>query len=305
MLGYALGRVPQLGIALVGVSAVAFLLVHLSGDPAQLMLPSEASDFQIRAFRHAMGFDRPLPAQYVDFLLRAARGDFGQSLRYQQSALALVLARLPATGDLALAAMVFAVGIALPAGITSARRRDTVWDVLATSGALTGQSMPVFWIGIVLILLFSVRWHLLPTSGSGTFAHLVLPAVTLGLYSTGRLTRMIRSSVLEVATQDYVRTARAKGISERAVLGAHILRNAWLPVLSLLGVELASLLGGAVITETVFAWPGMGRLVVNAIYTRDYPVVQAAVFVIATIFVLLNLAIDLSYAVLDPRIHYG
>jgi len=305
MLGYALGRIPQLCVALVGVSAVAFLLVHLSGDPAQLMLPSEASELQIRAFRHAMGFDRPLPAQFVDFLLRAARGDFGQSLRYQQPALTLVLARLPATGDLALAAMAVAVGVALPAGITSARRRDTVWDVLATSGALTGQSMPVFWIGIVLILLFSVHWHLLPTSGSGSLAHLVLPAVTLGLYSTGRLTRMVRSSVLEVVTQDYVRTARAKGISERAVLGAHILRNAWLPVLTLLGVELASLLGGAVITETVFAWPGMGRLVVNAIYTRDYPVVQAAVFVIATIFVLLNLVIDLSYAVLDPRIRYG
>ncbi len=305
MLGYALGRIPQLCVALVGVSAVAFLLVHLSGDPAQLMLPSEASELQIRAFRHAMGFDRPLPAQFVDFLLRAARGDFGQSLRYQQPALTLVLARLPATGDLALAAMAVAVGVALPAGITSARRRDTVWDVLATSGALTGQSMPVFWTGIVLILLFSVHWHLLPTSGSGSLAHLVLPAVTLGLYSTGRLTRMVRSSVLEVATQDYVRTARAKGISERAVLGAHILRNAWLPILTLLGVELASLLGGAVITETVFAWPGMGRLVVNAIYTRDYPVVQAAVFVIATIFVLLNLVIDLSYAVLDPRIRYG
>lgn len=305
MVRYALSRIPQLLVALVGVSAVAFVLIHLSGDPALLMLPSEVSEEQIRTFRHAMGFDRPLPAQYLDFLLRAVRGDFGQSLRYHQPALGLVVARLPATGHLALAAMAVAVGVALPAGIVSARRRDTVWDVLATSGALAGQSMPVFWVGIVLILLFSIQWHLLPTSGSGDLRHLVLPAVTLGLYSMGRLTRMIRSSVLEVANQDYVRTARAKGISEWAVLDAHILRNAWLPILTLLGLELASLLGGAVITETVFAWPGMGRLVVNAIYTRDYPVVQAAVFVIATIFVTLNLVVDLSYAVLDPRIRYG
>ncbi len=305
MLGYALARIPQLCIALVGVSAVAFLLIHLSGDPAQIMLPSEASDAQIRAFRHDMGFDRPLPAQYVDFFLRAAKGDFGQSLRYQQPALGLVLARLPATGILSFAAMLVALAVALPAGVTSARRRDTLWDILATSGALTGQSMPVFWVGIVLVLLFSITWHLFPTSGSGSLAHLVLPAVTLGLYSMGRLMRMIRSSVLEVSQQDYVRTARAKGISERAVLVAHILRNAWLPILTLLGLELASLLGGAVITETVFAWPGMGRLVVTAIYARDYPVVQAAIFVIATIFVLVTLVVDLSYAVLDPRIRYG
>jgi peptide/nickel transport system permease protein len=305
MLRYALGRIPQLLIALLGVSAVAFLFVHLSGDPAQLMLPSEASDAQIRAFRHEMGLDRPLPFQYADFLRRAVRGDFGESLRYQQPAIELVLARLPATGYLAIAAMIVALAVAFPVGVLSARRRDTAWDVLATTGALAGQSMPVFWVGIVLILMFSIHWHLFPTSGSGGIAYLVLPAVTLGLYSMGRMTRLIRSSVLEVTHQEYVRTARAKGAREQSVLTRHILRNAWLPILTLLALEVASLLGGAVITETVFAWPGMGRLVVNAIYTRDYPIVQAAVFVTATIFVAINLIVDLCYAVLDPRIRYG
>jgi peptide/nickel transport system permease protein len=305
MLRYTLSRIPQLAIALLGVSTVAFVLIHLSGDPAQLMLPSEASEDQIRAFRHEMGFDRPLPIQYVDFLRHAALGDFGQSLRYQQAALGLVLQRLPATADLAFAAVTITLGVALPAGIVSARRRETPWDVLVTSGALIGQSMPVFWLGIVLILLLSIKWHLFPTSGSGGPRHLLLPAITLGLYSMGRMTRLIRSSVLEVLQQDYVRTARAKGVKEHAVLTTHILRNAWLPILTLLGVELASLLGGAVVTETVFAWPGLGRLVVSAIYARDYPVVQAAVFVIAVIFILVNLLVDLSYALLDPRIRYG
>jgi peptide/nickel transport system permease protein len=305
VLRYALQRVPQLAIALLGVSALAFVLIRLGGDPAQLMLPAEATDAQIRAFRHEMGFDRPLAVQYVDFMRHVVYGDFGQSLRYQQPALPLVLDRLPATGLLALAAIVVTLAVALPAGILSAQRRDTVWDVLATSGALTGQSMPVFWVGIVLILLFSLHWRLFPTSGFGGLRHLVLPAVTLGLYTMGRMTRLIRSSVLEVMHQDYVRTARAKGVSRHAVLLVHILRNAWLPILTLLGVELGTLLGGAVITETVFAWPGMGRLVVTAIYSRDYPVVQAAVFTIATIFIVLNLLVDLSYAVLDPRVRYG
>lgn len=305
MLRYTLERIPQLVIALLGVSALAFILIRLSGDPAQLMLPSEATDAQIRAFRHEMGFDRPLVVQYVDFMRHVLYGDFGQSLRYQQPALPLVLDRLPATGTLALAAMIVTLAVALPAGILSAQRHDTVWDVAATSGALTGQSMPVFWVGIVLILLFSVHWRLFPTSGSGGLAHLVLPAVTLGLYTMGRMTRLIRSSVLEVMHQDYVRTARAKGAPGRVVLTAHVLRNAWLPILTLLGVELGALLGGAVITETVFAWPGMGRLVVTAIYSRDYPVVQAAVFAIAAIFIVLNLFVDLSYAVLDPRVRYG
>jgi peptide/nickel transport system permease protein len=305
MLRYTLERIPQLLVALLGVSALAFVLIHLSGDPAQLMLPSEATDAQIRAFRHEMGFDRPLAVQYVDFMRHLVRGDFGQSLRYQQPALPLVLDRLPATGTLALAAILVTLAVALPAGILSAQRRDTVWDVVATSGALAGQSMPVFWVGIVLILLFSLHWRFFPSSGSGGLAHLVLPAVTLGLYTMGRITRLIRSSVLEVMHQDYVRTARAKGAPGRAVLIAHILRNSWLPILTLLGVELGALLGGAVITETVFAWPGMGRLVVTAIYSRDYPVVQAAVFAIATIFIVLNLLVDLSYAVLDPRVRYG
>lgn len=302
---YIAGRLAQLILVLLGISLVAFILLRLKGDPAALMLPAEASDEQLRAFRQAMGFDRPLPEQFGRFLLRAATGDFGRSLRYHQPALELVLERFPATAILAVAALTVSVLVAVPAGILSAVYRYSLFDQAAMLLAMLGQSTPVFWLGVVLILVFAVQLRLLPSSGSGGPEHLVLPALTLGLYSAGRVARLVRSSMLEVLEQDYIRTARAKGLPELLVICGHGLRNALLPVVTIVGLELGSALGGAVITETVFAWPGVGRLVVGAIFTRDYPVVQAGVCVIAVTFALVNLAVDLLYTLLDPRIRHG
>jgi peptide/nickel transport system permease protein len=302
---YVAGRLGQLILVLLGISLVAFILLRLKGDPAALMLPAEAGEEQLEAFRQAMGFDRPLPEQFGKFLLRAAAGDFGRSLRYNQPALELVVERFPATVSLALAALTVSVLVAVPAGILSAVYRYSLFDQAAMSLALLGQSMPVFWLGLLMILVFAVHLRLLPSSGGGGPEHLVLPALTLGLYSAGRIARLVRSSMLEALGQDYIRTARAKGLPELPVICVHGLRNALLPVVTLVGLELGSALGGAVITETVFAWPGVGRLVVGAIFTRDYPVVQAGVCLIAASFALVNLAVDLLYTVLDPRIRHG
>ena len=231
-------------------------------------------------------------------------GDLGRSLRYRQPALPLVLERLPATAELALAALFVSLLVAIPAGVISAVRRDTAYDNLTMLGALFGQSMPVFWLGIMLILIFSVRLELLPTSGRGGLDHLILPAVTLGLYSTARVTRLVRAGMLDVIGQDYIRTAQAKGLPDRRVIVKHALRNTLIPVVTIIGLELGTLLGGAVITETIFAWPGIGRLAVTAIFQRDYPLVQATVLVTALVFVLSNLLVDLLYGWLDPRIRY-
>jgi len=216
--------------------------------------------------------------------------------------MALVVERLPATLELAGAAMAIAIGLAIPAGIVSAVRRNTAIDYLSTVFALLGQSMPPFWLGIMLILVFSVQLHVLPSSGRGDLLHLVLPAVTLGLFTTARMMRLTRSGMLEVLGQDYIRTARAKGVSEPPVVWKHALRNAAVPIVTIAGIELGALLGGSVITETIFAWPGVGRLSVQAISNRDYPVVQAAVFLLSTTFVLVNLLVDVAYTYLDPRI---
>lgn len=302
---YVISRLAQLFLVLVGILVVAFVLLRLRGDPAALMLPAETSEEQLKAFRQAMGFDRPLPEQFVKFFLRAATGDFGRSLRYNQPALELVVERYPATVALAISALAVATLVAIPAGVVGAVYRYSVLDQVTMLLALLGQSTPVFWLGIVLILIIAVQFRLLPSSGGGSPQHLILPALTLGLYSAGRIARLVRSSMLEVLSQDYIRTARAKGLSELSVIAGHGLRNALLPVVTVVGLELGSALGGAVITETVFAWPGVGRLVISAIFTRDYPIVQAGVCIIAATFALLNLAVDLLYTLLDPRIRYG
>lgn len=295
-------RLAQAVLVVFGVSLVVFFVIRLSGDPTYLMLPPNATEEDRARFAHELGLDRPLPVQYGVFLQRAIAGDFGRSLRYNQPALRLVAERLPATLELALAALVVSLVVAIPSGVISAVRRNTTVDNLTMLGALFGQSMPVFWLGIILILVFSVRLELFPTSGRGTFAHLVLPAVTLGLYSTARVTRLVRAGMLEVISQDYVRTAWAKGLAAGVVIYKHALRNTLIPVVTIIGLELGTLLGGAVITETVFAWPGIGRLAVTAIFQRDYPVVQAAVCVTALVFVVSNLLVDLVYGWLDPRI---
>jgi glutathione transport system permease protein len=287
-----------------GVSFVAFILVHLSGDPVLLMLPLDASQQQIDEFRHRMGFDRPLLVQYLRFLSGAVQGDFGVSLRFDQPALRLVVERLPATAGLALVSLALATGFGIPAGVVAAVGRGHGWDVIIRTLALVGQAVPIFWLGIMLILLFGERLHLLPTSGTGTWRHIVLPAVSLAAYSAASISRLQRSAMLDVLGREYVTTARAKGLSALTVITRHALRNALIPVVTIIGLQMGTLLGGAIITETIFAWPGVGRLSLQAIQSRDYVLVQASVFIVATTFVLINLVVDILYAVLDPRITY-
>jgi peptide/nickel transport system permease protein len=299
---FLLRRLAQSLVVLLGVSFVVFAILYLTGDPALVLLPPDASADDVKRFREAMGFNDPFFVQYGRFLKGALQGDFGQSVRHGEPAFGLVLERMPATFELAGAALLLALMLAIPAGIVSAVRRNTPLDYVSTVVALFGQSLPTFWLGIMLILLFSVQFNLLPSSGRGTLVHLVLPAVTLGLFTTARITRLTRSGMLEVLNQDYIRTARAKGVSDPPVVWKHALKNAAIPIVTIIGIELGTLLGGSVITETIFAWPGVGRLSVQAIANRDYPVVQAAVFLLATTFVVVNLIVDLIYTYLDPRI---
>ena len=299
---YLLRRLLQSLLVLFGVSCVVFFILYLTGDPTLVLLPPDASAEDVIRFREVMGFNDPFIVQYGRFLAGALRGNFGQSIRHGEPAFDLVLERMPATFELAGAGLLIALCLAIPAGIISAVRRNTLADYVATVVALLGQSMPTFWLGIMLILVFSVQFNLLPSSGRGGLQHLILPAVTLGLFTTARITRLTRSGMLEVLNQDYIRTARAKGVSNQPVVWKHALKNAAIPIVTIVGIELGTLLGGSVITETIFAWPGVGRLSVQAIYNRDYPVVQAAVFLLATTFVLVNLFVDVIYTYLDPRI---
>jgi ABC-type dipeptide/oligopeptide/nickel transport system permease component len=304
MAAFLVRRLAQAVIVIAAVVFIVFIMMFLSGDPALLLLPPDASPEDIALFRQQMGFDRPLWEQFVSFAGNLLHGDFGRSWRFQAPALPLVLDRLPATIELAVAALACSLAIAIPIGVLSAVRRNTVFDGVAMVFALIGQSTPAFWLGIMLILVFAVQFGMFPTSGREGFDSLVLPAVTLGLTLAGRNARLVRSSMLEVLNEDYVRTARAKGLSEWRVIGKHALKNALLPVLTVVGLEMGHLLGGAVIVETVFAWPGVGLLAVQSVLGRDYPVVQAIIIISALVFVLTNLLIDLLYTWLDPRISY-
>jgi len=300
---YLVTRILHSAVVILGLLLLVFVILQLTGDPARLMLPPEATIEDIERLRHQMGFDRPLPVQFLHFLAGALRGDFGSSLRYKdQPALAIALERFPATLELALATLAWSIPAALVLGTISAIRRASFQENAAMVTALVGQSMPSFWLGLMLILIFSVNLGLLPSSGRGGPAHVVLPAVTLGGFFMARLTRLVRSGLLDVLGEDYVRTARAKGLAERAVLVRHAFKNAAIPIVTIIGLDVGALLGGAVITETVFAWPGVGRLAVESIYVRDFPVVQADVFVIAVAFVLINLFVDVVYTWLDPRV---
>lgn len=299
---YIARRLLQTIVVLWGVSFIAFGVMFLAGDPASAMVGEDWTREQIAAFRRQMGFDQPWYVQYGRFLSRAARGDLGVSLRQRQPNLNLVLERMPATLELTAAAMFLSIVLALPAGVISAARRNTWLDNAASLTAILGQSMPAFWLGIMLILIVGVGLRWTPVAGRGGLEHLILPALTLSAYPIARNARMMRSSVLEVLGQAYVTTARSKGLREIVVLTRHAVRNALIPVVTLIGLEFGALLGGAVITESIFAWPGVGRLTVQAIYGRDIPLVQAAVIVLAAIFVLINLVVDLCYVVLDPRI---
>ena len=288
-----------------------FITMRLSGDPVQLLLrDGNPTQEDIERLRHALKLDRPLPEQYLDFVAGAVRGDFGESLRYRTPALDEVLARMPATIELSVAAYLFALLVAIPTGIVSAVKRGGVADFTSRFISLIGVSFPNFWLGLILVLIFSVRLKWLPVSGRGEglgegLKALVLPAVTLGTAYAATLMRLLRSSLLEVMNQDFIRTARAKGLRDQSVLIRHALRNALIPVVTVAGLQIGFLLSGSVIVEVVFSWPGVGRLVVDSIGQRDYPIVQAAVVLLATALIVINLLVDVIYALIDPRIHYS
>lgn len=323
---YILRRLWLMVPALIGVSLVVFAILRLlPGDPAIAMLGLDASPEELARMRGLLGLDQPLHMQYVRFVSDILRGDFGKSIVRGSPALQVVLETLPATVELAVAAMLVSMSIAVPLGIIAAVRQHSAIDYASMLIALLGVSMPIFWFGMLMILLFSLNLHWLSPFGRGepmldavqgvltrgdtetlvdALKHIIMPALALGANVTGLMARITRSSMLEVLHQDYVRTAKAKGLIDRLVVTRHALQNALLPIITILGLQFGSLLGGAVITETVFAWPGVGRLVVQAINQRDFPVVQAAVIIMAVSVLFLNLIIDLSYAYINPRIRY-
>ena len=301
LLPFLASRLLRAAIALWLVSTVVFVVMRLSGDPVPLLLPPDAPRSEIFRVRAELGLDRPLPVQYAVFVGNVLRGDFGRSIHFRQPALQVVLGYLPATLELGLTAFVLAALVALPIGVLSAVRRNSVIDQAAMGLALVGQSAPTFFIGILLILIVSLKLGLLPTSGRGDWHNLALPALTLGAFAMAPIARLTRSAVLEVLRADYVRTARAKGVSEALVVAKHTLKNAAVPIVTITGLQFGTLLGGAVVTETVFAWPGIGRLAIQSIYNRDYPVVQCTVFLSAVLFIFINFCIDLLYGLLDPR----
>jgi len=297
-------RLFQIVIALLIISIIVFVLVRLSGDPARLLAPPDASKEEYEAIRHNLGLDKAIFLQFVNFFSLLVRGDFGTSFRWHAPALELVLGRFPATLTLACAGFLISVVIGFPLGIVAAVRKGSIWDTLARILATLGQSIPVFWVGIMLILTFSVDLRILPVSGRGGLKHLILPAVTLSSFSVSALVRLTRSSMLDVLGSEYVKMARIKGVPEILVIMKHALRNALIPLVTIAGMQLAALLTGAIVTEVVFAWPGIGRLSVEAVIARDFPVVQAAVFIFAVTYLTMNLIVDMLYCYIDPRIRY-
>jgi peptide/nickel transport system permease protein len=302
LVGFLSTRLVRALIAVWLVCTVVFLVMRLSGDPVPLLLPPDAPRGEIFRVRAELGLDQPLPVQYAVFLGNVLRGDFGRSIHFREPAFSVVVARIPATLELGLTAFVLATAVAVPVGLFSAVKRNSPLDHAAMSLALVGQSAPTFFLGILFILVLSLKTGLLPTSGRGGWNHLVLPALTLGAFAMASIARLTRSAMLEVLRADYIRTARAKGLSEMLVVAKHTLRNAALPIVTITGLQFGTLLGGAVVTETVFAWPGIGRLAIQSIYNRDYPIVQCTVFLSALMFIAVNLAIDVMYGVLDPRV---
>jgi peptide/nickel transport system permease protein len=308
MLRYVIRRLLQSIVVVFGVSVVAFGMTFLTGDPTEVILGDRADQMSIEdieAFRARMGFDRPWYVQYVDFVTSTLQGDFGYSFIRHKPAYEVITERLPATIQLASVAFVISIVFSIPLGVLSATRAHTPVDYAVTVMALVGQSIPSFWLGILLILLFGVQLRWLPISGSGSWEHLIMPGITLAAFSIARNMRLTRSAMLDYMQRDFVRTARSKGISETQVIYAHVLRNSLLPVVTAIGLEMGYLLGGSVITETIFGWPGVGREIITAIGSKDFYVVQAGVILMALIFAGVNLMIDLAYVLIDPRIRYG
>jgi ABC-type dipeptide/oligopeptide/nickel transport system permease component len=299
---FLIQKLGHTAIVVFCVLTLVFVVLHMTGDPVMMLLPPNASREEIDAHYRTLGLEQTMIVKYRRYLATNARRYFGTSLQHQQPAMGLVAERLPASALLAVTALGLAVAVALPLGIVAAARRGTVLDRLAVALAALGQSAPIFWTGLMLMLVGSVILQLLPTSGYGTWRHLILPALTLASYPMAAIARLVRSGMLEVLDADYVRTARAKGLPERGVVLKHTLRNAALPIVTVVGLQFGLLLGGAIVCEMIFSWPGVGRLMIFAIYNRDFPLVEAAVFVMAMVFVAGNMLVDVCYAWLDPRV---
>lgn len=295
-------RFIQSIIAIWGITLIVFLVLNVAGDPVTLMLPPTASFEEIEALREKLGYNDPVFVQYGRFMSNALRGDFGQSYNYHEPALRVVLERVPATATLAFTAFLISLLVGIPAGIISAVKRNSALDMVIRSFALLGQCIPAFWLGIMMMLLFAVKLKWLPTSGFEDWDGLILPSVTLGLFSVATITRMLRSNMIEIMGKEYIDTARAKGLDNRTVVMKHAFKNALSSVLTVMGLQIAGLLGGAVITETVFAWPGIGRLLVQSINNSDFMVVEVIVILMATSFVVVNFIVDILYCVINPRI---
>ncbi|QWW71128.1 ABC transporter permease [Rhizobium sp. WYJ-E13] len=299
---YLAVKLSEALLAIWGVVTIVFFVSRVLGDPAVLLLPVGADQQEIDALRITLGLDRPILEQYALSMFAMLRGDFGISFQHTRPAMDVVLERMPATVELAGTALLFGTLIGGAAGAVAALKRGTISEFIVMIAALLGQATPVFWLGIMLILVFSVDLGWLPTGGSGTIAHLVLPGLTLAVFVSASIARLLRSSLLDIMREDYVRTARAKGLMPRTVFFWHIARNALIPVVTMIGIIAGELLGGSVVIETVFAWPGVGRIIMQAIQAQDFPVIQAGVALVAAIFILINLLVDLLYGVLDPRI---
>lgn len=305
MAGYIARRLIQIPVPLIAISVVVFVLLRMSGDPVDLYLPLEASQEQRAEVRESLGLNDPIHVQYIRYVASALQGDFGTSLRFRRPAVRLVLERFPATLQLAVAGMVLSVLLGLGFGIPAAVKKGSPLDYFLMGTAIFGQSMPGFWLGILLIMVFAVYIQLLPTSGSGDWRYLVMPALTVASYQFPQVMLLVRSSMLDVMNEDFVRTARSKGLREHTVIGRHVLPNILGPVVTSIGLQFGRLMGGAVITETVFSWPGVGQFAVQAVFNRDFPVIQAAVVMIALLIILSNLLADLTNAALDPRARYA
>lgn len=302
---YIFKRLIRAFFTIIGVSIIVFALTHISGDPVALMLPPEATQVEIDAMRTALGFDKPLYVQYWIFISRAAQGDFGESVRWQRPSMEIFLERFPATLLLGSASMIWALTVGLTVGILSAVYVGRWFDNFGKIIALMGQALPVFWLGLMLMLLFSVKLRWLPTSGTGGLKYLVLPSLTLGAVFAAAITRLTRSAMLDVLDSEYIKMARTLGIPETIVVAKQAFKNAMIPVLTMAALNFIVLINGTVITETIFNWPGIGRLIVDAIFARDYPVVQTVLLIASSLFVFTNLLVDILYAYIDPRIRYG
>ena len=299
---YALNRLIQMFVTLLGVSIIAFGATSALGDPSYFVLGDNATPEAVAQYREANGLDRPIWEQYGSFVGGMARGDLGQSFHYRQPAIQVVGTRLPATITLGVAALGLAVVLGIPLGTLAALRRGGVSDRVITFAAQVGQAIPGFFLGLLLIIVFAVNLRILPTGGTGDWRNLVLPSVTLGAFLVTLIVRITRSSVIDALGQDYVRTARAKGLTEFRTVSRHVMRNVLIAMVTVVGLQTSVLFSGAVVTETIFGWPGVGRLVAEAVFSRDFPVVRAAVMIIASAVVLMNLAVDLVYGLIDPRI---